>query len=263
VSGVVALTGLLFFYWHRDVFYGPRFLFSVLPWVAVVTGRGAALLGSAARDHARLRAIPLSLLVALGVGAVLLTPDRLRAYRTSTPTLNLHPDRAAATLDRAVVLIPDGWGSRLIGRMWGAGIPVRGTARLYAGIDACVLEQALDRADADPGERARLAAVLDSLARLGRPGVPANLTDDRALRLLPGAPIPEDCAAEIRYDQRGFLAFAPFLYLNRATLDGPVVWARDLRDRNDALRRRYPDRTFYRYAPREPGAAPTLELLPE
>lgn len=258
VAGVVALVGLLFFYWHRDVFYGPRFLFSALPWVAVVTGRGMALLGGAMREHPRLRAVPLALLMALGVGAVVLTPDRLRAYRASTPNLNLHPDRAAAGLERAVVLIPDGWGSRIIARMWEAGIPVQRTARLYAGIDACTLEQALDHADAEPAARARLEATLDSLTGLRRPGVPAGLTDDRALRLLPGAPLPGDCAAEIRFDQRGFLAFAPFLYLNRATLDGPVVWARDLRDRNDALRRRYPDRQFYRFAPAVPGAEPTL-----
>jgi len=261
VSGMVALSALLFFYWHRDVFYGPRFLFSALPWIAVLTGRAAALLGGAARHHPRLRAAPLALLAALGVGAVLLTPDRLRAYSASTPTLNLHPDRAAAGLDRAVVLIPDGWGTRLIARMWEAGIPVHRSARLYAAVDACTLEQALDRAEARPGERARLEGVLDSLAALGRPGVPAGLTDDGALRLLPGTPLPEDCAAEIRFDRRGFLAFAPFLYLNRATLDGPVVWARDLRDRNDALRRQYPDRAFYRYAPREPGATPTLEPI--
>jgi len=41
------------------------------------------------------------------------------------------------------------------------------------------------------------------------------------------------------------------------------VWARDLRDRNEALRRRYPDRTFYRYAPDTPGGEPRLERIEE
>ena len=262
-AGVVALVGLLFFYWHRDVFYGPRFLFSVLPWVAVLVGRSMALLGHATREHAKLRAVPLALVVSLAVGTVLLTPDRLQAYRASTPTLDLHPDRAAAGLGRAVVLIPDGWGSRMIARMWAAGVPVRRSTRLYAGIDACSLELALDRADADSAYRARFAAALDSLARRGLPGVPAERTEDRALRLLPGVPLPAACAEEVAFDQHGFLAFAPYLYLNRATLDGPIVWARDLRDRNDGLRRRYPDRTFYRYAPDTPGGPPRLERLSE
>jgi len=261
LAGLVALIGLLFFYWHRDTFYGPRFLFSALPWIAVLTGRGMAVLGREARARRALRPVPLALVVGLAIGTVLLTPDRLEAYRASTPTLDLHPDRAARGLDQAVVLIPDGWGSRMIARMWASGIPVWRSTRLYAAIDACSLEQALDRADDDPGYRARLLPALDSLAGRGRPGIPADLTEDRALRLLPGVPVTADCSAEIAFDRRGFLAFAPFLYLNRATLDGPVVWARDLRDRNGPLRRRYPDRTFYRYAPDEPGGAPRLQRL--
>lgn len=261
--GVAALMGFLFFYWHRDVFYGPRFLFSALPWIVVLVARAFVLLGRVGAERPRLAVLPMALVVGLIVGGVMLTPARLEAYRESTPMLDLHPDRAAAKagLDHAVVLIPDGWGTRLIARMWGLGIPVRVSGRFYGAIDACTLELALDRADADSAARRALPATLDSLARLGRPGVPAGVTDDPALRLLPGVPLPAACADEVMFDRRGFLAFGPFLYLNTASLDGPIVWARDLRDRNGPLRRRYPDRAFYRYAPTSPGGAPRLERL--
>jgi len=256
--------GLLFFYWHRDVFYGPRFLFSALPWIVVLVARAFVAIARAGAERPRLAPLPTALVVGVVAGAVLLTPARLRVYRDSTPELDLHPDRAAARagLAHAVVLIPDGWGTRLIARMWAMGIPVRRSGRLYAAIDACTLELALDRADADSTGRARLLDTLDSLARRGQPGTPADLTEDPALRLPTGGPLPTTCADEIAFDHRGFLAFGPFLYLNAPTLDGSIVWARDLRDRNDALRRRYPDRTFYRYASPAPDAPPRLERLP-
>lgn len=267
VLAVVSLVGLNFFYFHRDIFYGPRQLFSVVPWFVLLLARGTVALGRSGPPTGagtpRGMAVVTGMAVALAFGLVTLAPNRYRAYRESSTVLNHHPDRAAAGLDRAVVLIPDGWGSRLIARMWAAGIPVRSSTRLYGAIDACTLEQALDRAETDAGAHARLAGTLDSLARLRRPGVRAGITEDRALRLLPDERLPQDCAAEIAFDRRGALAFAPYLYLNTATLDGPVVWARDLRDRNDALRRRYAGRTFYRYAPDVMGGEPHLRRLGE
>ena len=265
IAGLLGLVGLLFFYWHRDVFYGPRFLFTALPWIVLLVARGVALLARADAPRPIMRFVPAGLLVGFAVGSVLLTPDRVGAYKASTPSLNLHPDRAAADagITNAVVLIADGWGSRLIARMWGAGVPVRESTRLYAHIDACALEQTLDRADADPAIRARITDELDRVAARGRPGVRAGLTADPALRLPPGVSLPADCAAELAFDQPGFVPFAPFLYLNPASLDGPVVFARDLRDRNGPLRRRYPDRRFFRYAPPAADAEPVLVPLPD
>lgn len=261
-AGLLGLMALLFFYWHRDVFYGPRFLFSALPWIALIVARALQLLVREAPARRGLALAPAAVAIGFAVGLVLMAPDRVRAYRESTSTLDLHPDRTAraAGIAHAVVVIPDGWGSRLIARMWAAGVPMRRSTGLYAAIDACTLERALSRAERDSAARATLVPTLDSLAALGRPGTPAGLTEDRALRLRPG-PLPTECADEIAFDRKGFLAFAPFLYLNSATLDGPIVWARDLRDGNDALFRRYPGRTFYRYGPPAPGEPPRFELL--
>jgi len=261
------LMGLLFFYFHRDTFYGPRLLFSVVPWFLVVVARAIVMLGRwgtpTKAGVPRGMVAATGVVIALAVGLTAIAPSRLAAYHESTQMLNDHPERAAAGLRDAVVLIPDGWGTRLIARMWAAGVPVPKSTRLYAAIDACTLEEVLDRAEGDSATRAHLVDTLDVLARLGRPGIRLERTEDRALRLPSTGPLPADCEAELAFDGRGFLGFAPYLYFNAASLDGPIVWARDLRDRNDALRRRYPDRTFYRYAPARPGGPPRLERLPE
>jgi hypothetical protein len=266
LAGAAALAGLLFFYWHRDTFYGPRFLFTAVPWVIVLAARSLVLLRRAGRevfpgvtggDVAVFGAAAVVL-----VGLVAVTPGTLAAIRRATPVFDLHPQRDAerAGITRAVVVIPDGWGSRLIARMEGLGIAPRRSTRLYAAIDACRMEQELDAAalDSTGRQRERLPVALDSLAALGQPGVRSGATADPYLRLPADTALPIACRVELARDSAGFLAFAPFLYLNRPWLDGDIVWARDLGPWNAPLFARYPDRRLYRYAPRQPGAAPVF-----
>jgi hypothetical protein len=66
---------------------------------------------------------------------------------------------------------------------------------------------------------------------------------------------------ELTYDRPGFLAFAPFLYLNAHDLQGDIVWARDLRDGNGPVFRRYAGRRFYRYGPAPPDGTPRFTPL--
>lgn len=255
VVAVVTLVGLLFFYWHRDLFYGPRLLYGAVPWLALLTARSVRFL-AAWRPTALL-----AVTAAFAVGLVMVMPARLRAW-ADEPVLNLHPDRAAraAGLSHAVVVIPDGWGSRLIARMWQAGIPTREAESLYAAIDACTLHRALEAAEETSAEPDALRQTLQSLAARTRPGIPRGVTPDPRLRL-PDPPLPPSCLAEISFDRNGYLAFAPFLYLNPAGLDGDIVWARDLHRDNGPLLGRYPDRTAWRWAPTGPDGRPQFTPL--
>jgi hypothetical protein len=269
VAGVVALVGLLFFYWHRYWFYGPRFLYSAVPWVVILLARSLVALRRSGRELypgvTGGLAAAFAVVVLLLFGLVAVTPGTLAAYGRATPIFDLHPDRAArrAGIVHAVVVMPDGWGSRLIARMWALGVsPLRST-RLYAAIDACALEGALDRAslDASGVKRGRLEATLDSLASLARAGERLGVTQDPDLRLPADSTLPAACRDELTRDASGFIEFAPFLYLNRPSLDGDIVWARDLGRWNASLFARYPDRTLYRYAPLEPGGTPRFMPL--
>jgi hypothetical protein len=252
-----ALSGLLFFFWHRDVFYGPRFLYSAVAWYLILVARALVLLRRSAGRAGQLAAA--FVVAAIAVGLLAITPGRLGAYRRGTPIFSLHPDRDARTAGatHAVVVIPDGWGTRLVVRLWQQGVAVRRSTRLYAAIDACALEQALTAAEQDTSAHRRLLETLDSLASLNRPGVRAHLTADDNLRV-PAGELPEPCAREIAVDRRGYYSFAPFLYLNAATLDGDIVWARDLGPGNAALFRRYAGRRLLRYAPRTPDGPPAF-----
>jgi hypothetical protein len=217
----------LFFYWHRDVFYGPRFLYTVVAWFVILLARALVLLRRGGRGLRAAAVGPhatFAVLAAIVVGLIAITPGRVLVYRRGTPAFSLHPDRDAQRrgLAHALVVIPDGWGTRLIARMGQLGVPVRRSSRLYAAIDACTLEHALDAAERGAAAPGRLMLALDSLAALRRPGARAGVTPDENLRLLPGV-LPAECGVQIAVDRRGYYSFSPVRYLNTAPLDGDIV----------------------------------------
>jgi hypothetical protein len=271
LAGVVSVLALYYFYWHRDVFYGPRLVFGAVPWLLVLTARALVLLARSGREWRDGvtwgGAAAAVVALAFVVGLATISPERLRGYRQSAPVANLDPERdaAAAGVRDAVVLVPDGWGSRLITRMWSMGVTMYGSTRLYKAIDACTLDLALEEARRNPAKRARILATLDSLAALGRPGVETSVTEDPHLRLpasaVAGAPLPAKCIEELRLDQPGFLNYPRFLWLNDVRFDGDVVWVRDQGRWNDEIARRFAGRRFYRYGPVVAGGPPVFTPL--
>lgn len=259
---VLGLVGALFFYFHRDTLFGPRLLFSAVPPLLVLTAAGIVALvdvrrrlGASGLVAGDVAAVGLAVTALLA--ATTLLPARLASHRTIGSPVALHPEEDARRvgIDRALVLIPDGLGSRLIVRMWAAGVPMTATAGLYKRADACRLGDALASLPSGPDFRTRLEQQLAD-ASPGRRI--AGATPDPMLRLPDDGKPSERCAAEIARDRRGTLQFAPYLYLNAPTLDGPIVWARELGDDDDTmLARRYPDRPVYRYrGPRKDGTSP-------
>jgi hypothetical protein len=176
----------------------------------------------------------------------------------------LHPEEDAerAGVERALVFISDGLGSRLIARMWAGGVPMTASTQLYRSADACRLTDALAVTEAavapGPEFRARLEQELVG-ASTGRraPGT----TPDALLRFPDDGKASPRCVAEINRDRRGTLQFAPYLYLNDPALAGPIVWAREVGAADVALARRYADRPVYRYrGPQRDGANPFVLL---
>jgi hypothetical protein len=252
---VLALVAGLFFYFHRDTLYGPRLLFSAVPAVLVLLAFALVRL-SAVRRKLGWREVTVgdALLVGFAVVAVLsatlLVPKRVASYATTGTSVALHPERDAveAGIDHAVVVMREGWGPRLIARMWAAGVPMRESSRLYRAFDACTLETKLTTAENEGLRGPALVARLAEDASGADPGVMApDVLPDRLIRLPRDRQLTPACAAEVERDRQGTMQFVPYLHLNAPALDGDIVWARDLGDRNEVLRRLFPDRPLYRY----------------
>lgn len=248
------------FYWHRDAFLGPRFLYSGVAFLLPLTARGLLELFRRIagrpvwRRSALLRVPASSALAALLVlcflyAAVYSTPARFRVYRTGLASMKLDLAGAAreAHVTDALVFVSVSWGNRLLARMRGAGVPASEAETAYRTTDHCVLELLLTRADAEGWEIGPLAAAIREADPAGEP-VPAGspfTNGDPTLRLAPGRRPHPRCLDEIAYDRAGYANFTPFLADQDPSLSGPVVIARDLRERNRDLRAVYPDRVAW------------------
>jgi len=267
---LLGIVASLFFYFHRDVLFGPRLLFSAVPAVLVLLATALVRIAGARRALGwrgiSLGDLALVILVTTAVlAAATLAPPRLASFRTAGGATALHPDVDARRADvhHALVLMPDGLGTRLIVRLWSAGIPMRDSTRYYDAFDACALDALLREAEASGTRADALRTRLDAALPGADPGRPIpGITADPMLRLPSDGRVEGACADEVRRDQVGMLPFAPYVYLNAAALDGDVVWARELGGADAALARAFPDRPVYRYlGPTAEGGAAFTRLM--
>jgi hypothetical protein len=266
-ASATLLLALYFAYWHDGFYLGPRFLFPLLPVLALWTARSVPAIrnalgerggGRAALLH---RAVGYAAGVAVVIGLATAVPARAQEHREALRTMRWNADSASAErgVRNAVVLVRESWGAQLIGRMWAAQVSRSDVERLYRKTDACALEVALDSIErlGLRGEDAafRLRHLLKDSARV----VSSPYTPDRSTRLLPGSAYAPECLQRLRDDQRGFTLFTPLLLARQEDL----LYARDLHAHDSLLLHRFRGRAAYllRPATSEEGAPPRFEPL--
>jgi len=251
------LCGLYFAYWHDGFFLGPRFLYPLVPVLALWTARALPALTDALRAPLLQRAACYAALACVPLALVNAATIRARQYRSGLLTMRFDADAAAraAGVRDAVVLVRESWGAEVVVRMWMAGISRPEAEQLYRRIDTCLLDLALVDIDRDGlrGEaaRSRLLPLLADSARVAS----STLSPDFTERMLPGASYPARCLQRLADDATGFTLFAPFLLAGR---DGNT-YVRDLRDRNHLLGGQVAGRPVWLLKP----AGPQVGLRPQ
>lgn len=273
--GFLAVPAAYFFYWHRDAFLGPRFLFASVAFLVPLTARslmafgrrveGTKLqLGSLFRPvrggRLALAFIGLCVLYAVIVGI----PGRFRSYKASRlgMKIDLRERAARAGIEAGLIFVKVSWGNRILARLRGRGVPATTAIRAYRGVGHCELYELLEtasrrgwRSDRLVQEVRRRTAVAPLVRR-------PELNGDPTLRLRRGRSLTHRCREAVRYDRGGYTNYTPHLTANRPTLDGELVIVRDLAQKNRWLARRYPGRPMYRFdgeelVPIESGAVPS------
>ncbi len=256
------LVGSYFAYWHDGFYLGPRFMYPLLPLLALWTARLPAALRERVGDGLVLRATVAALLVATALGLGTALPIRVHQYQSWLLSLRWDPDRGAKTagVAHALVLVRESWGAELLARMWALGVSRPDAEVLYRAADPCRLGMALAELER---RSIRGAAAVAALAPLRGDSVRlANaeaITGDPSLRVTPGIQYPEQCVTRIEENRRGFTLFPPLLLARR--FDN--VYARDLGARDSVLLRDYPGRPVYLLKPASgaEGAEPVFYRL--
>lgn len=269
--GVLAGPALYFFYWHSGFYPGPRFYYIAAPFLVIGTARALGWAWLAARSRPAIRIRWDAALAALCAAVLLwswvdLLPRRFEVYRTGLPSLKHHPERDLAErgVRRALVLVPESWGARIITDLWALGAPPGVVERVYRRLDACDLHLFAARSRA---EELAPAAVVDSLERrYAAAAEPAPLVPgsrDPTLRLWPARELAPGCAVQLEHDRSGFTLYGSLAWRNPVGLRDGVVFARDRFERNWRLLAGYAGWEVWRYAPPvgEPDAEPRVSRL--
>ena len=256
------MLGLLFaqvaayaFYWHDGAFRGPRFLFTALPAIVLLTARAPFLIAEVTKGTTRrlaILAVPGCVLfawLAFGIGDTVI--GRARQYRSGSAITRVDPVAMANAngLHNALVFINEGHHARNFRYLWALGLSRGNAARLMVSASSCAVRMSIDAEEAL--RPARTSGRLDRLVR-------GALANDRI------AFLPARCAEDARRDDEGSASYAPFFPANTITSDGrvggDVVYVLDLGEHNETLRPRFGARRWYRFGRRQtPGdSLPTL-----
>jgi hypothetical protein len=271
-----AVLGAYGLYWAADSFFaGPRFLYTAVPAFVIFAARAPGLVAQTLPPgtlrRAALAIVPLCLcyawLTPTGVSSVQMRAYYYHAGRTKLKT-DIAAEVAAARLSRALVFVHEPWRARLEARLRAFGVTPGEASRMLGTSDACQVQEALDVEDARAvGDTAGREARLHAATRPDAPvrAVP-GLQADATIFLADQRVLTDVCRREIAVDAAGTTPYAPFLVLARfdpdGSVGGPVVFARDFGPRNELLRARFPDRTWFRYRPRRSLEDTTRAIVP-
>ncbi len=259
-------------YWYRGEFLGPRFLFTVVPVVVIMLARLPAALGDrwgprwrSAGGVALLACVVIAWLIPSSSGVAALA----RGARQQRLALKIDVPSAVrdARVRHALVFVHERFDARLERRMWGLGVSRPAAAQLLASRDACSLLAAIRAAEADTAPLARTLAKLNG-APLFVPGPESLSGAAGGFRISSPASLTPECRAELDTDM--LYSEVPFGAVlvdepidAHGRVDGNVVYAADLGERNELLRARFGDRTWYRVKTSvAPGEPPRATLVP-
>jgi hypothetical protein len=259
-SGALLVT-IYFAFWHDGFYLGPRYVYPLAPLLSLWTARFPAFIHERLGDGLPLRTTVYSLAAATTIATISLVPQRARQYAAGLTTMRWDADAAArdAGVRRGLVFVRESWGSQLVARLWALGLTRGQTERLYTRVDACLLEQGIERLERQ-GVRGQAAA--DAFAPLMRDSlrlVASTLSPDASERVLPGSRYVPRCLERIGDDRRGFTLLTPLLLAGADS----TLYARDLHEKDTLLLAEHPDREVWLLRPADSvsGSVPRFERV--
>jgi hypothetical protein len=259
-------------YWSESYFIrAPRFYIIAIPALVWFVARAVSELAGRAPPMGRrvvLLVLPLAMIAAWR--------PTLRPFRESGVRLRasaVHEMGVREKLDvealvqrsgvsNALVFVNETWRARLLGRLRVMGLRPHEAGRVVDSWDACELNRALDEEDTLRASGRPIDRVLAKAMAAG----PAKPIDAAEVSFSMKARHDNACLNELKQNAKGTMPFAMFLSRARFDADGrlggPVVFAIDYGARNELLRARFGNRTWYRLTFETRDSVTTFALVP-
>ena len=260
MTGYVAATlAGYWYYWGDGSFHGPRFLFEVAPIFILF----AARFPSAARErmkHSVLRTA-LLLVIPLCVGAAWFLPaTTLQPYSAVNQTFLSSESNTATTrlvqavkenhFEHALVFVSDGWHARLSARLRALGMAPFRAQIIVGNFNTCTIQRRLDEVEREGLPVTAAERRIGAMAYEPIDAVPVpDLSALEQIALPSKGPLPHWCSWEMLHHRSYGIDMARLLpemsVDSLGRLDGDVIYARDFGSRNELLRDRFGDRSWY------------------
>ena len=250
------LLGLYFAYWHEGFHLGPRFMYPLLPLLALWTARSVPALRSVLPSSwSRGLAITVGTAGVLAISTSI--PIRALEYANQLQSSRFDHDAVArrAGVRSAVVLVRESWGAEIVARMWALGVPRSDVEFIYPRVDTCRLDLAVLALETDAVEGSDVTALLRGLTTDSASLQRSTLSPDQSQRVLAGAIYPERCLNRLAMDATGFTIFPPALLAGA----DDNVYLRDLGPHNSRVLAGLAGRPIYLLKP--PGSR--IGAMPE
>lgn len=242
-SSALLLVGMYWAYWHYGFLLGPRFMFPLVPALALWTARLPALVRERWRGSLWHRGVVYGYLVATVVAFTYTIPIRWREYATGF-TIERLPVQAlerAYRVSNALVLVREPWSSQLVARLWALGVPHRETEQLTHEVDACRLEEAVLALERQGARGSSAVAALMPLLRDRGQVKLLTLPSGAFLPVQAGVEYSPQCRERVQESSAGVVPLAPLLLSGGRS----NVYVRDLHARDSVLLKQYPNRPIF------------------
>ena len=247
------------FYWHRDSFLGPRYLYVILPFIIPLLARSLSEIsklveGTYFGKEGIIKPVKgtsfISFLFLLSIfySVCLGIPRREALYEGGLQSFkrNIQKEATNAGIEKGIIFIPISWGGRIISNLREREVPASLTEVAYRTVDHCELQELLLRSFSGQLSTQQLINEIEQKVKSNQP-VQKNgsLNGDPTLRLIPEQMLTQSCEDEIKYDQNGYTIYEPHLSDNDPLLTSRLIFARDLHTRNQELLKYFPTYAAY------------------
>ncbi|HMO02585.1 MAG TPA: glycosyltransferase family 39 protein [Oligoflexia bacterium] len=248
------------FYWHRDSFLGPRFIYNsligIIPLTTITLCKFNQFFKKINLDNWRQANIfyyGLPNLIPAAVFSLFLymfafgLPLRYRIYESWMTTMkrDLAVEAKLSGITKGLVFIKGTLGARIISELRGFGVPADLVETVYRRSDHCQLLELINMVKAGRLAQQDLPARMTAL--MNPNVIKSGLGSDDSFRSLPNQELSAECQEELAYDRLGAMAYAPFVADNDPFMRSDFIFAIDLRVENCKLIKEFSEFPPYLY----------------
>jgi hypothetical protein len=260
----VSLPLTYFFYWHRDAYLGPRFMYSgLIAWIPLTAYSISTLLTKFESIEIKLFGLFKSFQIKNFIYTLLFFsliysisysfPERLNIYASSFASIkkDILSEAKSKGISSGIIFIKSSWGVRIISELRGKGVSASLTQKAYSNVDHCELYELLKNYEKENLSLDILKKNIEIKIAEKQNILITKINFDPSLKLDPKKILSTSCKEELKYDvkddKQDFTVYEPHMRANKPDFSGNFIVAKDLRDKNKLLLEQYPNFKAYIY----------------